>query len=239
MGPCKAIKDRFFFNIDTGRCEHFEYGGCGGNANNFKTFEECEEMCVVSADKNPCHLDEAPGPCRGMVMRYMFDRKSQECKQFFYGGCFGNANNFRSMTECQAKCQNPGKTTNAPEVHTHSVRNSNVLLPTVTTEELTLSQPQVQLNSSKHEAADFTPQEFCQAPVDRGSCDGDERRFAYNSKTKRCHMFRYSGCGGNNNNFSHRRHCIKKCMNIKSKDQGTKVIRIRRKNIHKIEFRSL
>lgn len=60
-------------------------------------------------DKNPCHLDEAPGPCRGLLTRYFFDSGSQQCKHFFYGGCFGNANNFRSMAACQAKCQNPGR----------------------------------------------------------------------------------------------------------------------------------
>ncbi|KAF0026147.1 hypothetical protein F2P81_020884 [Scophthalmus maximus] len=48
-GPCKAIKERFFFNVDSGHCELFEYGGCGGNANNFLTLEACEETCVVSA----------------------------------------------------------------------------------------------------------------------------------------------------------------------------------------------
>lgn len=60
-------------------------------------------------DKNPCHLPEAPGPCRGLVTRYFFDSRSQQCRNFYYGGCFGNANNFRSMAECQAKCQNPGR----------------------------------------------------------------------------------------------------------------------------------
>lgn len=51
-GPCKAIKDRFFFNVDTGSCELFEYGGCGGNANNFETLEACEETCVVSGESD-------------------------------------------------------------------------------------------------------------------------------------------------------------------------------------------
>ncbi len=60
-------------------------------------------------DKNPCHLAEAPGPCRGLVMRYFFDSNTQQCKHFFYGGCFGNANNFRSLAQCQAKCLNPGR----------------------------------------------------------------------------------------------------------------------------------
>ncbi|KAK0153506.1 Boophilin-H2 [Merluccius polli] len=46
-GPCKAIKERFYFDIDTGRCMMFEYGGCGGNANNFQSLQACEQTCVV------------------------------------------------------------------------------------------------------------------------------------------------------------------------------------------------
>lgn len=52
-GPCKAIKERFFFNVDTGRCESFEYGGCGGNTNNFESLAGCEETCVVSGEPHP------------------------------------------------------------------------------------------------------------------------------------------------------------------------------------------
>lgn len=47
-GHCKAIKERYFFNVDTGSCELFEYGGCGGNDNNFETMEACVETCVFS-----------------------------------------------------------------------------------------------------------------------------------------------------------------------------------------------
>lgn len=67
-------------------------------------------LCFSFPDnKNPCHLSEAPGPCRGLLSRYYYDSKSQQCTHFFYGGCFGNANNFRSTAECQAKCQSPGR----------------------------------------------------------------------------------------------------------------------------------
>ena len=31
-----------------GQCENFIYGGCGGNANNFETFESCERKCIES-----------------------------------------------------------------------------------------------------------------------------------------------------------------------------------------------
>lgn len=50
VGPCKTLKERFYFEIDTGRCESFEFGGCRGNANNFETLEACEGMCLVSGE---------------------------------------------------------------------------------------------------------------------------------------------------------------------------------------------
>ncbi|KAM7380844.1 hypothetical protein PAMP_004116 [Pampus punctatissimus] len=235
-GPCKGIKDRFFFNVDTGHCELFEYGGCGGNENNFLTLEACEEACVVSDDKNPCHLGEAPGPCRGLVTRYFFDGKSQQCKHFFYGGCFGNANNFKSMAACQAKCQNPEIPTKAPEVHPQKF---NTVQPTIKNGEMAINEPQLQVNdTNQNHPKDVKPPESCFSPVDRGTCDGSQRRFAYNPKIKRCQMFQYSGCGGNKNNFTHRRHCIKTC--IKGiKGSGMKMIRIRKKNIDNILFRSV
>jgi len=61
--------------------------------------------CCFLEDKSPCHLEDEPGPCRGLVPRFFFDFKSQECKRFFYGGCFGNANNFKTIKECHERCQ--------------------------------------------------------------------------------------------------------------------------------------
>ncbi|XP_022596980.1 tissue factor pathway inhibitor-like isoform X2 [Seriola dumerili] len=236
-GPCKAIKDRFFFNIDTGLCELFEYGGCGGNENNFETLESCEEMCIVSEDKSPCHLPEAPGPCRGLVKRYFFDSKSQQCNHFFYGGCFGNANNFRSMAECQAKCQNPVKPTKAPEVHTQPARKFMDVQPTMLTGEMLVSELQVHLNDSNQQIKELKPKDVCSSPMDRGTCHSVEKRFAFNPNTKRCQMFHYSGCGGNENNFTSRKQCIKKCIRSRN-GHVTKRIRIRRKNIGNIVHRS-
>lgn len=62
-------------------------------------------VCFSVANKSPCHLEDEPGPCRGLVPRYFFDSKVNECRRFFYGGCFGNANNFKTLKECQDRCQ--------------------------------------------------------------------------------------------------------------------------------------
>lgn len=51
VGPCDAVFPRWFYNSDTAECEEFIWGGCGGNANNFETKEECEAMCPSFASK--------------------------------------------------------------------------------------------------------------------------------------------------------------------------------------------
>ena len=45
-GRCRAAFPHWFHNKETGACEQFTYGGCGGNANNFKTQLECESRCT-------------------------------------------------------------------------------------------------------------------------------------------------------------------------------------------------
>jgi len=45
VGHCRAAIPKYFFNSETGSCEEFIYGGCGGNGNNFKTLELCESTC--------------------------------------------------------------------------------------------------------------------------------------------------------------------------------------------------
>ena len=44
-GECEESIPRFFFNERTGQCDMFLFSGCGGNGNNFKTFEECTAAC--------------------------------------------------------------------------------------------------------------------------------------------------------------------------------------------------
>nr|C1IC50.1 RecName: Full=Protease inhibitor 1; AltName: Full=Kunitz inhibitor KIn-I; Flags: Precursor [Walterinnesia aegyptia]ABX82867.1 Kunitz inhibitor I [Walterinnesia aegyptia] len=45
-GPCKARIRAFYYNPHSHKCLEFTYGGCKGNANNFKTIDECNRTCV-------------------------------------------------------------------------------------------------------------------------------------------------------------------------------------------------
>ncbi|XP_036396454.1 tissue factor pathway inhibitor a [Megalops cyprinoides] len=243
-GPCKAAMDRFYFNVETRGCEKFIYGGCQGNANNFDTLEECEEMCLMKPDKNPCHLDDEPGPCRGLVPRYFFNHASGECERFFYGGCFGNANNFRTKAECQAKCHKHRHQNDsfAERVHAVHISLPEPKEPAPEADSLVLA---VHANISKPTEPSLRPllstgeplPEFCFSKIDRGTCSDSIKRFIYNSKRKQCQVFYYTGCGGNKNNFPSKLECMKACMKDRLKVRAIRIKKTRLKKI--IKFKSV
>ncbi|XP_048259062.1 BPTI/Kunitz domain-containing protein-like isoform X2 [Haliotis rufescens] len=45
QGPCDVVVRRWWYNKRTNRCQLFSYGSCKGNANNFKTLDECRFQC--------------------------------------------------------------------------------------------------------------------------------------------------------------------------------------------------
>ena len=50
--PVMAFMTRYNYNNETGACETFTYGGCGGNGNNYKTQEDCEVNCQTQQDED-------------------------------------------------------------------------------------------------------------------------------------------------------------------------------------------
>ncbi|KAL8588780.1 hypothetical protein ACOMHN_035276 [Nucella lapillus] len=45
-GRCRAYMPSFYYNYNTGMCESFIYGGCGGNANRFRSLRKCQRKCL-------------------------------------------------------------------------------------------------------------------------------------------------------------------------------------------------
>lgn len=45
VGNCHASILSFFFDTQTGKCTSFVYSGCGGNANNFQSYHQCDFKC--------------------------------------------------------------------------------------------------------------------------------------------------------------------------------------------------
>ncbi|XP_075386034.1 tissue factor pathway inhibitor isoform X2 [Tenrec ecaudatus] len=217
-GPCKALIKRFFFNIHTRQCEPFIYGGCYGNNNSFENVQECREKCIPGKP-DFCFLEEDAGICRAFITRYFYNKESKKCERFTYGGCLGNMNNFESLEECKSSCEDTGndvkvpldpvtnntlipQPTKVPRVSGNDVKapldpvTNNILIPKTT------KVPRVSRVRSPS---------WCLTPADRGLCRANENRFYYNSNIGKCLPFKYSGCGGNENNFTTKRACLKSC----------------------------
>ncbi|KAL0962133.1 hypothetical protein UPYG_G00336150 [Umbra pygmaea] len=51
-----------------------------------------------------CRQPFDSGPCRQYVVRWYYDLEANACAQFWYGGCQGNGNQFKSEAECRSAC---------------------------------------------------------------------------------------------------------------------------------------
>uniref|UniRef100_A0AC35TN92 Kunitz/Bovine pancreatic trypsin inhibitor domain protein n=1 Tax=Rhabditophanes sp. KR3021 TaxID=114890 RepID=A0AC35TN92_9BILA len=119
VGECSGTFPRFAFDKATKQCRPFVYGGCGGNANNFGSTLQCEQKCRqqvptpvhVPHVASPCDSPIEIGDCDGVFPRFAYDKNTNQCRQFTYGGCGGNGNNFASMEACSV-CQKP----NCPQI---------------------------------------------------------------------------------------------------------------------------
>uniref|UniRef100_A0A672M2K8 BPTI/Kunitz inhibitor domain-containing protein n=1 Tax=Sinocyclocheilus grahami TaxID=75366 RepID=A0A672M2K8_SINGR len=64
VGPCKGIFPRWYYDSKTGDCQHFQYGGCKGNHNNFLQKSDCVNECI----QKPTSESEAK-LCRTVVFQ--------------------------------------------------------------------------------------------------------------------------------------------------------------------------
>lgn len=63
---------------------------------------------------NICSLPPVSGLCLAAFQAFYYDQDSQTCRQFIYGGCGGNGNNFPSVQECLAACSPPPTSLSPP-----------------------------------------------------------------------------------------------------------------------------
>ena len=61
--------------------------------------------CFLPGRYPACNLPKVTGPCRAAFRRWYFNKAKGICERFIYGGCRGNANNFRTKQECEQKCK--------------------------------------------------------------------------------------------------------------------------------------
>jgi len=72
---------------------------------------------IIFSELDTCKLPALVGECRNYVNRWYFNSLEGRCRQFYYGGCGGNENNFASEHECEGRCIDSDRqtTTASPE----------------------------------------------------------------------------------------------------------------------------
>ncbi|KAK8759642.1 hypothetical protein V5799_002723 [Amblyomma americanum] len=224
-GPCRGLFPRYYYSSQERTCLSFLYGGCKGNLNNFVTFEECKASCAPTSDhERRCLARPEEGPCNGRAIMWGYNVTLGECQMFTYGGCDGSDNKYETKTMCEIVCKSDlpvhldpvclkPKYTGPCAGYFPRYYYNNTLK---TCEQfiyggcLSNGNNFVTIEECKNKCW-VSPPEVCNYPVDSGPCLAHMLRFFYNTVTKACEQFVYSGCGGNQNNFRTYGACEKKC----------------------------
>uniref|UniRef100_A0A0N4Z452 Kunitz/Bovine pancreatic trypsin inhibitor domain protein n=1 Tax=Parastrongyloides trichosuri TaxID=131310 RepID=A0A0N4Z452_PARTI len=101
----KSFEKRYYFDRTVSMCIPFSYKGSGGNYNNFKKINDCEETCGSGKRQlASCFEQYTNGTGNMRILRYYYDYKHRACKSFFYKGHNGNNNRFVSRKQCNSIC---------------------------------------------------------------------------------------------------------------------------------------
>lgn len=74
-------------------------------------------LCNLLADI--CSLPKVVGPCLDFFPRWWYDKETQACSKFIYGGCLGNNKNFQSESICKTICKKKKVSPTGPISHAH------------------------------------------------------------------------------------------------------------------------
>lgn len=102
-GSCSANRRRYYYNKSSGQCEEFDYGGCDGNENNFKSRDECQSRCAASC--SVCLLSpHGKNSCKKLQMRsrWYYNKNTGTCEE---SQCQSKSkNSFATRGECLDRC---------------------------------------------------------------------------------------------------------------------------------------
>ncbi|XP_013404507.1 papilin isoform X2 [Lingula anatina] len=182
--------------------------------------------CVRSATPTKGQCEEATSLgswCpQQFGQRYYYNAAAQKCMAFYYLGCGGTRNNFKTKSECESTCLSKSTTDSGLECSLPA--DSGTCYGYRTRYYYNPGSKQCQsfvYGGCGGNANNFASLATCQAkcvtksecslPADRGPCYGYMTRYRYNTASKQCQSFLYGGCGGNANNFVSMAACQAKC----------------------------
>ena len=134
----------------------------------------------------------SPGICKGTFPYWYFEKRTQSCQPFVYGGCEAGSspNKFKTKALCQKTCLKP-----QGSVESVTPKNSGF--------------------SDKNNETTNKSNICLEEGGKRGLCNGALTFWYFNQNTKKCESFIYGGCeaGSSENKFVTKELCEQTCTN--------------------------
>ncbi|PAA80802.1 hypothetical protein BOX15_Mlig025764g1 [Macrostomum lignano] len=209
---CEFPRDMYFYSEQHRACIRLTV--CPNDSlagNSFGSLDECRQHCMPESLADVCSLPMDEGSCQESHVRFFYDANERTCREFVYSGCQGNRNRFLGLMDCERTCgstagsgaQQAAARSGGP-LESSSRRHSSrwvggpapLLLP----------------------ESNFSS--VCQLPPSAGSCPMSDlvrlTRYFFDERTGQCRTFKFTGCGGNANNFETEEDCHYACLNFRA-----------------------
>ncbi|XP_037771855.1 WAP four-disulfide core domain protein 3 isoform X1 [Chelonia mydas] len=72
-------------------------------------FTGCGLGCLAPETGDVCRLPPERGHCAQRLLRFFYNPAYRTCQRFYYGGCRGNGNNFKTLRACRQACRTTEK----------------------------------------------------------------------------------------------------------------------------------
>jgi|GEM_PF-774621 len=192
VGPCDAVCPRWYYDSEEQDCFEFIWGCCGGNANNFQTYD----MCITACDDppEPCSTNELSWlqlpTCNNCFIQVQEITYNSQTFIAFWGGYEYCSDAISIVYNCDGSvfCYQDGIA---------GFQQCNDLLTNYTA---------VETLWDINEDCDA-----CFLPPIHGLCQAAFFRYYYNPASQNCETFSWGGCGGNANNFDTFEACMEAC----------------------------
>ncbi|CAK1550993.1 unnamed protein product [Leptosia nina] len=240
-GPCTRAETRWAYNSTSDSCVQFQYGGCGGNKNNFISQDTCQRTC--SSGEDICELTPVPGHCTIDQRRWFYEQSSDSCKQFADNMCGENGNSFKNLVDCQRRCRIGFDIMNLsvavrpkPQIKpfisiicdvmgkVEECQRASMVWYFDKEQDGCVSYENSETGNTCMVTGVFATEELCERACgafqdidvcsfekDPGPCHDFSQKVYYNKATDRCENFTYGGCRGSPNRFSTMSECEYYC----------------------------